>query len=141
MHDTLSNRIGVSYEAYTPEESVALRKQIAKYCAGGIDEIEIVNLRQVRETFRQFKNYVLEIEQRAGGAGGLSATGLLRGNSRPGTAGGSSASRASPDLGVNESDMVGEMDEGASGGFGLGSVSSDSRPAARPDSRDEPLKP
>ena len=134
MHDTLSNRIGISYEAYTPEESLALRRQIAQYCRGAIDEIEIVNLRQVRETFRQFRNYVLEI-QGAAGAGGATTFGK---SSAPTTA------RQTPEPSLSQADesqMVGEMDEAASGGFGLGFVSSASRPAPRPDSRDEPLRP
>lgn len=134
MHDTLSNRIGISYEAYTPEESLALRRQIAQYCRGAIDEIEIVNLRQVRETFRQFRNYVLEIQGSAGSGAGSS----FGKSSAPATA------RQTPEPSLSQADesqMVGEMDEAASGGFGLGFVSAASRPAPRPDSRDEPLRP
>jgi len=134
MHDTLANRIGISYEAYTPEESLALRKQIAAYVAGKIEEIEIVNLRQVRETFRQFKNYVLEMA----GEGKGKLLGAGEGDGATSTA---AATISSSDPFANESELVGELDEDASGGFGLGMVTSDSRPPPRPDSRDEPLKP
>jgi kinesin family protein 6/9 len=161
MHDTLASRIGVSYEPYTPEEQVALRRQIARVCSGQQEELEIVNLRQVREAFRQFKNYVLEIQgqlppgaQAAGGSfraaalGSTSNPATARQTPEPSTRPGSASASASQQqahaqgsAAASSSYMVGEMDESAGGGFGIGLVSAASRPAPRPDSRDEPLKP
>jgi len=138
MHDVLANRIGISYEPYAPEESVALRREIARYCSGAQEELEIVNLRQVREAFRQFKNYVLEIQ----GQLPPGAAGFRTGASNPATARQTPEPSSRPgSASANASHMVGEMDESAGGGFGVGIVSSYSRPAPRADARDEPLRP
>lgn len=134
MHDTLANRLGVTYDAYTPEETAQLRKRIEQYTFGGpvADEIEIVNLRQVREAFRIYKQLVLETSAKALLGASPASTQVL---SNGLTISAEDAAAA------EEAHMVGDIDEDASGGFGLGMVAPERRPVSRPDSRDEPLKP
>ncbi|KAJ3227570.1 Kinesin-like protein kif9 [Clydaea vesicula] len=64
MHDTLTNRSHVHYEPLNEQQKMELNKTLRSYVDGEIEEIEIVNLRQIRECFNQFKNLVklLEIE-------------------------------------------------------------------------------
>lgn len=47
MHDTLANRSRVQYEEYTEEQRHQLHVQMTKWVAGEIEDLEVVNLRQV----------------------------------------------------------------------------------------------
>jgi len=62
MHDTLANRSRVQYEDYTEEQRHQLHVQMKKWVNNEIEELEVVNLRQVKEYFRTFKNYIRNIE-------------------------------------------------------------------------------
>ena len=62
MHDMLSERGRISYEPCTPEQQYELLQTVKQYVAGEIPEIEIVNLVQIRELFRQFKAYIQNIQ-------------------------------------------------------------------------------
>ena len=62
MHDQIANRSHISYDPFTEEQSLHLRQKIRQYINGEIEELEIVTLRQVRETFMQFKAIVKELE-------------------------------------------------------------------------------
>ncbi|KAI8917458.1 armadillo-type protein [Entophlyctis helioformis] len=66
MHDTLSNRSHVQYEPYTEAQKHELTKTVRMYIDNEAEEIEIVNLRQIREIltiFRlMYKNLEAEME-------------------------------------------------------------------------------
>lgn len=62
MHDTLANQSRRVYEDYTEEQRYQLKVQMKKWVDNEIDELEILNVRQVREYFLQFKLYIRNIE-------------------------------------------------------------------------------
>ncbi|KAJ3093130.1 Kinesin-like protein kif9 [Quaeritorhiza haematococci] len=55
MHDTLSNRSHVQYEPYAESQKLELQKLIKAYMDGAIEEIQVVNLQQIREILSQFR--------------------------------------------------------------------------------------
>ena len=55
MHDALSGRNRATYAPYTEEQRFELQQTIKAYCAGTVDNIEVVNLRHVTELLLQFK--------------------------------------------------------------------------------------
>ncbi|KGL79596.1 Kinesin-like KIF9, partial [Tinamus guttatus] len=63
MHDSLVNRSLVTYDPLTEIQIADIKSQVLKYLEGSIDEIDIVNMRQVQEVFRQFKQLVSQQEQ------------------------------------------------------------------------------
>ncbi|NXQ91424.1 KIF9 protein, partial [Nyctibius grandis] len=54
-HDSLVNRSLVTYDPLTDVQIAEIKSQVHKYLKGAIDEIDIVNIRQVQEVFKQFK--------------------------------------------------------------------------------------
>ncbi|XP_042690223.1 kinesin-like protein KIF9 isoform X3 [Centrocercus urophasianus] len=62
MHDSLVNRSLVTYGPLTDVQVAEIKSQIHKYLQGTIDEIDIMNFRQVQEAFRQFKLIVRQQE-------------------------------------------------------------------------------
>ncbi|NXJ57551.1 KIF9 protein, partial [Spizaetus tyrannus] len=63
MHDSLVNRSFVTYDPLTDIQIAGIKSQVHKYLKGAIDEIDIVNIRQVREVFKQFKLIVSQQER------------------------------------------------------------------------------
>ncbi|NXD39894.1 KIF9 protein, partial [Copsychus sechellarum] len=63
MHDCLANRSFVSYNPLTTAQRAEIRSQVQKYLRGVIEEINIVNVRQIQEVFRQFKVIVSQQEE------------------------------------------------------------------------------
>ncbi|NXA44627.1 KIF9 protein, partial [Nothocercus julius] len=63
VHDSLVNRSLVTYDPLTEIQIADIKSQVLKYLEGSIDEIDIVNMRQVQEVFRQFKQLVSQQEQ------------------------------------------------------------------------------
>uniref|UniRef100_A0A8B9MV63 Kinesin-like protein n=1 Tax=Accipiter nisus TaxID=211598 RepID=A0A8B9MV63_9AVES len=63
MHDSLVNRSFVTYDPLTDIQIAGIKSQVHKYLKGVIDEIDIVNIRQVREVFKQFKLIVSQQER------------------------------------------------------------------------------
>ncbi|NXE56035.1 KIF9 protein, partial [Casuarius casuarius] len=63
MHDSLVNRSLVTYDPLTEMQIADIKSQVQKYLEGSIDEIDIVNIRQVQEVFKQFKLLVSQQEQ------------------------------------------------------------------------------
>ncbi|XP_032876187.1 kinesin-like protein KIF9 isoform X1 [Amblyraja radiata] len=63
MYNILGNRRQVSYETLTANQIRDIKAQICRYLEGTVDEINITNIRQLRETFAQFKIILLEQEQ------------------------------------------------------------------------------
>ncbi|KAM4027145.1 kinesin-like protein KIF9 isoform 4-T4 [Anomaloglossus baeobatrachus] len=55
VHDTLSRRPPSSYEPFTDVQMAEIRAQVGRYLDGTLDEIDIVNLRQIQEVFSQFR--------------------------------------------------------------------------------------
>ena len=55
MYDTLSNRSHVHYEPYTELQKADLTKQIKSFLENDGEELEIINIRQIRESFNIFK--------------------------------------------------------------------------------------
>ncbi|NXK87211.1 KIF9 protein, partial [Formicarius rufipectus] len=63
LQDMLANR---SFESYSPLNSTqraAIKSQVHKYLRGAIKEIDIVNVRQVQEVFKQFKVIVSQQQE------------------------------------------------------------------------------
>ncbi|NXK69474.1 KIF9 protein, partial [Sylvietta virens] len=63
LQDTLANRSSVSYNPLTTAQRAEIRTQVQKYLRGVIEEIDIVNARQIQEVFRQFKVIVSQQEE------------------------------------------------------------------------------
>ncbi|XP_074013164.1 kinesin-like protein KIF9 isoform X1 [Numenius arquata] len=62
-HNSLINRSLVTYDPLTNVQIAEIKSQVHKYLQGDIDEIDIVNIRQVQEVFKQFKVVVSQQEQ------------------------------------------------------------------------------
>ncbi|NXU32450.1 KIF9 protein, partial [Thalassarche chlororhynchos] len=56
------NRSLVTYDPLTDIQIAEIKSQVHKYLKGAIDEIDIVNVRQVQEVFKQFKLIVSQQE-------------------------------------------------------------------------------
>ena len=63
MHDTLTNRGQVEYEPLSEAQQNELKRQVEKYIAGEINEMEIVNVRQIKEMLQIFRNVVKSVEK------------------------------------------------------------------------------
>ncbi|KFP13170.1 Kinesin-like KIF9, partial [Egretta garzetta] len=63
MHDSLVNRSWVTYDPLTDIQIAEIKSQVCKYLKGAINEIDIVNIRQVQEVFKQFKLIVSQQER------------------------------------------------------------------------------
>jgi kinesin family protein 6/9 len=122
MHDTLSNRVNVQYETYTPEQQAAIRKTVNSYVKGE-GEIDIVNIRQIKEVFFQMKSMILDLQLDLENGGGSVSTGSSnKASSEAGSAG------SAGQMDASDGDLVGEVDQ-AAGGFHLGQAPSDARPS------------
>ncbi|KFU88992.1 Kinesin-like KIF9, partial [Chaetura pelagica] len=55
VHDSLANRSWVTHTPLPAPQVAEIRSQVQKYLDGDIDEIDILNVRQVQEVFKQFK--------------------------------------------------------------------------------------
>lgn len=55
MHDTLTNRSQISYEPLSESQIQDVREQVKRFLAGEMNDIELVNVRQIKETFAQFR--------------------------------------------------------------------------------------
>ncbi|NXT92489.1 KIF9 protein, partial [Anhinga rufa] len=62
MHDSLVNRSLMTYDPLTDIQIAEIKSQVHKYLKGAIDEIDIVNVRQVQEVFKQFRLIVSQQE-------------------------------------------------------------------------------
>jgi len=63
MHDTLSGRSRVEYDEYDEVEKTALKEQVEGYLTGSIEDIELVNLRQMREIMQCSRRVVTEMRK------------------------------------------------------------------------------
>lgn len=127
MHDTLANRSGVNYDNYTPEQQADLQAVVLQYLTGVVDEIEVVSLRQVKETFKIMKMHCQSVQLQLKDGGSVAFSNLANG-----------------EVGLNEDDkrmsraisrssnvgapaMVGDLLEG-NNGFSLGVAGANARP-------------
>eukprot|EP00741_Cyanophora_paradoxa_P010149 tig00020510_g9824.t1 len=151
MHDSMANRGRVQYEAYTEEQQHEMQTLVRRYLAGEVEEIEVVNLRQIREIFRAFKarlalclyplpspsslltrgagqaiagNAVAEAEERVRSQLAASGSGQLHGDRRASAA---ADGRRTPAGGAE--DGVGDADGGR--GISVGMAPSNARPGAQ----------
>lgn len=62
MHDTLTNRSQVVYEPLSEAQRKELKQQIDSYLAKEITEIDIVNVRQIKEMLEMFRDIVNTME-------------------------------------------------------------------------------
>ena len=60
MHDQLRGINQANYDPYTEEQKVELRKEIRSYVNGEVEELEIKNIRRIKEIFVQFKTLLKE---------------------------------------------------------------------------------
>ncbi|XP_072269140.1 kinesin-like protein KIF9 isoform X2 [Pyxicephalus adspersus] len=63
LHDTLAHRAPINYEPFNDSQIAEINNQVRKYLEGKVDEIEIINLRQIQEIFSQFKLIVNQQEK------------------------------------------------------------------------------
>jgi len=125
MHDALTERTGVVYEEFTPEQQQEISQCVRRYLATpeGEDEdvIEIKSVKQIKETFRQFKLIVagMEAEVRHNLQSGASGAGPL---------GAGTGANADGDAPASSDRGVGKLEK--SGGFGLGAAPTHARPAS-----------
>ncbi|NXP65876.1 KIF9 protein, partial [Chloropsis cyanopogon] len=63
MQDNLASHSLMSYNPLTTAQRAEIRSQVQKYLRGVIEEIDIVNVRQIQEVFRQFKVILSQQEE------------------------------------------------------------------------------
>jgi len=62
MHDTLTNRSQISYEPLSESQIQDVREQVKRFLSGELNDIELINVRQINETFAQFRVIVNSME-------------------------------------------------------------------------------
>jgi len=62
MHDALNSKINIQYEPYNDNQKYELRKQIKSYIDNENEEIPIINVRQIKEAFNQFRKLYINME-------------------------------------------------------------------------------
>jgi kinesin family protein 6/9 len=62
MHDTLANRSQVNYEPLSDAQQLEIQSQVRRYLDGTIDELDVVNVRQIQAVFGSFKALVGHME-------------------------------------------------------------------------------
>jgi kinesin family protein 6/9 len=62
MHDQLKGVSQATYDPYTEEQQMELSREIRKYVSNEIEELEIKNIRHIKEIFQQFKKMVQRAE-------------------------------------------------------------------------------
>jgi len=63
MHDTLTNRSHVTYEPLSEQQRYEIKQQVRNFSEGGLDEIDIVNVRQITGVFEAFKEIYSQQEK------------------------------------------------------------------------------
>jgi kinesin family member 6/9 len=63
MHDTLANRRVQSYEPLSEHQLLEIENQCRRFIEGSIEDIEVVNLRQVQHIFKSFKRICKQIDK------------------------------------------------------------------------------
>jgi len=63
MHDTLTNRSMIWYDPLSEQQKYEIKTQVKRYLDSNLDEIDIVNIRQISGTFEAFKELYHDIEK------------------------------------------------------------------------------
>uniref|UniRef100_A0A452GZL4 Kinesin-like protein n=1 Tax=Gopherus agassizii TaxID=38772 RepID=A0A452GZL4_9SAUR len=63
MHDSLVNRSLVNYDPLNEIQIAEINSQVRRYLEGATDDIDIMNIRQIQEVFKQFKVILSQQEQ------------------------------------------------------------------------------
>ncbi|XP_016048383.1 kinesin-like protein KIF9 isoform X2 [Erinaceus europaeus] len=63
IHDSLANRTLVNYDPMDEVQIAEINSQVRRYLEGTLDEIDIINLRQIQEVFNQFRVVLSQQEQ------------------------------------------------------------------------------
>ncbi|XP_056661173.1 kinesin-like protein KIF9 isoform X3 [Monodelphis domestica] len=63
IHDSLANRSMVTYDPMDEVQIAEINSQVRRYLDGTLEEIDIINLRQIQEVFNQFKIILSQQEQ------------------------------------------------------------------------------
>uniref|UniRef100_A0A5F9D9G3 Kinesin-like protein n=2 Tax=Oryctolagus cuniculus TaxID=9986 RepID=A0A5F9D9G3_RABIT len=63
IHDSLANRTLVTYDPMDEIQIAEINSQVRRYLEGTLDEIDIINLRQIQEVFNQFRVVLSQQEQ------------------------------------------------------------------------------
>nr|XP_008518515.1 PREDICTED: kinesin-like protein KIF9 isoform X6 [Equus przewalskii] len=63
IHDSLANRSLVNYDPMDEIQIAEINSQVRRYLEGTLDEIDIINLRQIQEVFNQFRVVLSQQEQ------------------------------------------------------------------------------
>eukprot|EP00736_Rhodelphis_marinus_P013962 Rmarinus@m.10756 len=129
MHDALANRHNITYEPFSQAQRYELSQMVQQYLRGDIEEIDVVNLRQIRETFMQFKvilnNMRSQVEDEVRQK--LITEGVMASSGHIGSIAGDHRGSVPDTDGPGENVEVGDVGEG--GGFGVGVAP----PAAKPE--------
>lgn len=125
MHDALSERSGVTYDEYTPEQRHEVASEVRMYLDAPPEKeesvIQIKSIRHVVEIFRAFKLIVKNVESQT--------MEKLRNQFTLSEKGGGVANVAGPSgssVGEGGEDEAGEIEDG--GGYGVGVAPSQARP-------------
>lgn len=63
MYDTLTNRRQITYEPLSETQLQEVKGQVRKFVDGDIPEIEMINVRQVKQIFDEFKGLLKQLEK------------------------------------------------------------------------------
>ncbi|KAB0377840.1 hypothetical protein FD755_009418 [Muntiacus reevesi] len=63
IHDSLANRTLVNYDPMDESQIAEINSQVRRYLEGTLEEIDIINLRQIQEVFNQFRVVLSQQEQ------------------------------------------------------------------------------
>ncbi|XP_058298463.1 kinesin-like protein KIF9 isoform X7 [Hylobates moloch] len=63
IHDSLTNRTFVTYDPMDEIQIAEINSQVRRYLEGTLDEIDIIDLRQIKEVFNQFRVVLSQQEQ------------------------------------------------------------------------------
>ncbi|XP_032153857.1 kinesin-like protein KIF9 isoform X1 [Sapajus apella] len=63
IHDSLTSRTFVTYDPMDEIQIAEINSQVRRYLEGTLDEIDIINLRQIKEVFNQFRVVLSQQEQ------------------------------------------------------------------------------
>jgi len=55
MHDTLNNRSMVTYDPLSEQQKFDIKQQVRKYISAELDEVDIINIRQIAGVYEAFR--------------------------------------------------------------------------------------
>ncbi|XP_058534884.1 kinesin-like protein KIF9 [Ochotona princeps] len=122
IHDSLANRTLVTYDPMNEMQIAEINSQVRRYLEGTLDEIDIINLRQIQEVFNQFRVVLSQQEQEVESA--LRRKFTLTDKSDSTAI--STVQKSGP--GTADTQLVGELD---GEGFGLGIAPLSTKPGKR----------